>query len=202
MIISAKVSGYNLVKAEPQIKRYITLQARSLQEPSLLAESITALQQAVKDLQLEQVIQRTESSHLNEISDSFFLKRNRTIEQILAAWVNHYFLLEAEIQTMLQQQAITVHLQDEHISPDDAVADLQARFQLFGYHDFSHGGGNDHFYLLLVPGVASEDFFRSLDKIQLPQFQWVRFPDEEKLIYMHVHRTRLQKQNLLMIPVT
>jgi hypothetical protein len=191
-MISAKVSGYNLVQVEPQIQRYIMLQGRVLQEPSLLTESITSLEKTVKDLQLEQVINGMSSPYTY---DSFFLKRNRTLDQILSAWINHYCQLETEVQSMLEQQAITVRLQEEHISPNDAIADLQARYQLFGYHDFDLESGYDHFYLLLVPGVASNDFFASLDQIQLPHFQWVRFPDEEKLIYMHVHRTRLQRHD-------
>jgi len=195
-MISAKSSSYNLIYAEPQIHRYLTLQARTIEEPSLLAESITSLEKTVKDLQLEQVLNGTSEPGTY---DSFFLKRNRTIDQLLSAWINHYCQLEAEVQSMLEKRAITVRLREEHISPDDTIADLQARYQLFGYPDLTLESGYDHFYLLLVPGAAGEEFFASLDRIQLPHFQWVRFPDEEKLIYMHVHRAHLQKRNFSII---
>ena len=192
-MVSTKVNGYNLVQIEPRIQRYLSLQARSLQEPSLFTESISSLEQSVKDWQLEQVIHETDARFIYEPTDSFFRRRSRTLSQILSTWVNHFCQLETEVQAMLEQQAITARLWEEHVSPDDAIADLQARYQMFGYPDFTREGGYDHFYLLLIPGIASEAFFASLDHIQLPHFRWVRFPDEEKLIYMHVHRTRFQK---------
>lgn len=195
-MISARTSRFNLMQVEPQIQRYLTLQARSLQEPSLFTESITSLEQAVKALQLEQTIRGADALSAYEIYDSFFLRRDRTLEHMLATWVSHYCQLETEAQEILNQQTISARLQEAHINPDDAIADLQARYQLFGYHNFTREGSHDHIYLLLIPGMASEDFFHALDRIQLPHFQWVRFPDEEKLIYMHVHRTRFHRHNL------
>lgn len=186
-IISAKVNGYNLVQVEPQIQRYQALQARSLEEQTLLAESITLLEQAVAELQLEQII-IGEDQHL-DTDNSFFLRRNRTPEQILAAWVSHACQFNEPVRLMLEEHSITERLEAEHIVPDQAIKDLLNRFQLFGNH--SRSRGSEHYYLLLIPGVASKGFFDSLDRIQLPHFQWVRFPDGEKLIYMHVHRTRL-----------
>ena len=190
-IISAKVNGYNLLEVESQIQRYLTLEARSLSEPSLLAESITGLEQAVKDLQLEQMINRTGSPNAFKTNESFFL-RYGTLEHILSTWVDHYCLLESEVQSTLKQDVITARLEDVHISPDDTIADLLARYKLFGYHNFAQDRGYDHYYLLFPPGLASKDFFASLDNVQFSNLQWVRFPDEEKLIYMHIHRTRLQ----------
>jgi hypothetical protein len=188
-MISAKVNGYNLTQVEPRIRRYLTLQGRSLQEPSLLMESIAALEQTAKNLQLEEVT----GAALPYTYESLFLRKNSTLEYVLSMWVDHYCQFEAEVQSMLEPQVITARLQEEHISPDAAIEDLQARYQLFGYHDFAREAGSDHMYLLLIPGTASEDFFRSLDRVQLPHFQWVRFPDEEKLIYMRVHRTRSRR---------
>lgn len=186
-IISAKVNGYNLVQIEPHIQRYRALQARSLDEQTLLAESITSLEQAVAELQLEQIISGEDQQI--DTDNSFFHRKNRTPEQILAAWVSHACQFDEPVKLMLEEHSITERLEAEHIVPEQAITDLLNRFQLFGNH--SRSRGSEHYYLLLIPGIASEDFFDSLDRIQLPHFQWVRFPDGEKLIYMHVHRTRL-----------
>jgi hypothetical protein len=57
---------------------------------------------------------------------------------------------------------------------------------LDGYPDASTG--EDHIYLLLPAGEVSDAFLKALDAAQVGYPQPVRFPDDEKLIYLRIHR--------------
>jgi hypothetical protein len=67
-----------------------------------------------------------------------------------------------------------------------ALKDLQARNRLPGYRD--NMAGDDLYYLLLAPGQAGDDFLKHIALSNLAHIRVVRFPDPEKLIYLHIHR--------------
>ena len=76
----------------------------------------------------------------------------------------------------------------QKMTPAQALDDLRERNRLLGYRD--EMAGDDRFYLLLAPGEASNDFLKELDLLYSAQIRPVRFPDTEKLIYLHIHRIR------------
>jgi hypothetical protein len=79
-------------------------------------------------------------------------------------------------------------LVENNTSPVQALKDLQARNRLLGYRDSM--AGDDLYYLLLAPGEASNDFLKEVALSNFAYIRSVRFPDPEKLIYLHIHRIR------------
>jgi len=116
-----------------------------------------------------------------------YLNQTVTIEKILAAWVSVQYDGDTPYAQILEHKSISAHLLDLGLSPTHILEDLRKRNPLLGYLSSEISDALQS-YLLLAPGEASSAFLRELNFLNSNQMHPVPFLDEEKLIFLQIHR--------------
>ncbi len=176
----------DIAAIEPLLDTYFDLRDRSTDEPSLLENNFFALQHIIREMK---------ATHSNLLSknnlhllSNFALRQDQPLELILAAWVNNQYAGDPLLVQTLDDRGILVRLEENKIKSEETLDDLRERNRLLGYRDDM--AGQDRFFLLLGPGEASDRFLTELNLQHSSQIRAARFPDPEKLIYLHIHRIR------------
>ena len=199
MILSQAID-YDLTQVQVLVERYLQLRERTTQQISAFMESITSLQEEVKRANLEQIAggsrQRENrfQSTMKVGRENFFLQ---PVAETLAAWASSQY--QEGMKEALATRSITARLYDNDSLPAYILDDLRTRYSLFGYNNAGQMENDDRFYLLIIPGLATDDFIQALttqETVQAPSFRKLYFPDGEKLIYLHVHRLHLSSSYL------
>jgi hypothetical protein len=185
VLLLLDIVNFDTKSIQPLLNQYIDLKDRSSQEPSALESNILGLQNVVKEETLNQAMR---SSLSGKNIANFALKYELPIERVLAAWVNSQYASAPLLTQVLERDGILARLFKNKMSPSQALDDLRERNRVLGYRESMTG--DDRFYLLLPPGEAGSDFLKELDLMYSAQIQPVRFPDVEKLIYLHIHQLR------------
>ena len=185
ILLLLDIISFDITAIQPLLNQYIDLKDRSSQEPSALESNILGLQRIVKDGMLAQAMR---SSQPGANSANFTLKHDLPIEQVLAAWVNSQYASAPLLPEVLERDGILSRLFKSKITAAQALDDLRERNRVLGYREPMMG--EDRFYLLLPPGEAGSDFLKELELLYSAQIHPVRFPDVEKLIYLHIHQLR------------
>ncbi len=189
VLLLLEVVGFDITALQPLLNQYIDLKDRSSEEPSVLESNILGLQRVVREAMLEKATRNgLGDKNQKQFAASFVLRRDQPIERVLAAWVSNQCAGDPLLAQTLDRSGILARLLDNKMTPAEALDDLRERNRLLGYRD--EMAGDDRFYLLLAPGEASNDFLKELDLLYSAQIRPVRFPDTEKLIYLHIHRIR------------
>ncbi len=168
------------------LEQYTKLKNSSSGEPSTLETNIMGLQSFIREA-------KATSSDIGKNSQKHFfpgfsLTHGRLLELILAAWVNNLYVEDPILVPVLDRSGIITRLEENDVTPVQALKDLQARNRLPGYRD--NMAGDDLYYLLLAPGETGKDFLKEVTLSNFAHIRPIRFPDSEKLIYLHIHRIR------------
>lgn len=198
VLLAAESTGASITKLHPLLERYISLENSSPNSSSALGRHIADLYNLVKADLLEQAM----SSSLDKTSefssfDEFEAKRGKTIEQLVAAWIEHLRSDDEETLTILNQDSIMTRLSELKIKPFNALEDLRKRCRLLGLPRETFE--SNHSYILLAPDPFSDSLLEALAALQPIQLSLVPFPDQEKLIYLHMYRARLTADDNLFL---
>jgi hypothetical protein len=185
LILFATV-GFDIVSIQNLLDKYTHLKRSAFDEPLTLETDIIGLQSIIREAKATRNAIGNKSQ--KQIFSGLASLQGRTLEIIIAAWVHNLYSEDPQLTQVLAQRGILARLEENQISPVQAIKDLQARNRLLGYRD--DAAGSDLYYLLLAPGEASKDFLKEAAHIHFVHIQSIRFPDPEKLIYLHVHRVR------------
>ena len=182
VLLLLDIVTFDLNSIQPLLQQYIGLRDRSLDEPSALESNILGLQRIVKETLLEQVVQNDQYGK----AAGFSLHQSQPVERVLAAWINNQCTHEPLLTQTLERNGVLERLLASRAKPAQILDDLQERNRVLGYRE--EMTGEDRFFLLLAPGSAGETFLEALDMRHSTRIRAVRFPDAEKLIYLHMHR--------------
>ncbi len=185
VLLLLDIVTFDLNNIQPLLQQYIDLRDRSLDEPSVLESNILGLQRIVKETLLEQVIQNNQHGKAAKQS-GFSLHQSQPVERVLAAWINNQCTQEPLLTQTLERNGVLERLLASRAKPAQILDDLQERNRVLGYRE--EMTGEDRFFLLLAPGSVGETFLEALDMRHSTGIRAVRFPDAEKLIYLHMHR--------------
>jgi len=189
VLLLLEVVGFDSTGLQPLLNQYIDLKDRFTEEPSVLESNILGLQRIVREAMLEKATRNSLSDkNQKQSAASFVLRRDQPIERVLAAWVSNQCASDPLLAQTLDRSGVLARLVENKMTPAQTLDDLRERNRLLGYRD--EMAGDDRFYLLLAPGEVSSDFLKELDLLYSAQIRPVRFPDTEKLIYLHIHRIR------------
>lgn len=178
--------SFDTASIQQLLDQYVKLKNSSLGEPSTLETNIMGLQSIIREAKATRSSIGRNSQ--TQSFPSFSLPHGRLLELILAAWVNNLYAEDPILAQVLDRSGILTRLVESNTSPVQALKDLQARNRLLGYRDSMVG--DDLYYLLLASGEASNDFLKEVALSNFAHIRAVRFPDPEKLIYLHIHRIR------------
>lgn len=192
-LLVAEVTGSNIPTLHPLLERYLSLEQRDQYVPSLLGESIAELYNAVRAMKLEQAMNNDLdiSSQLGAF-ENFITKAKKPVEEMLATWIENFCDMDEQSKGLLSSGNIIEHLQASQIKLFDALEDLRRRCKLLGYRDELVDGSDA--FMLLVPGAASNELQDALANLQPNQLRLLRFPDEEKLVYLHTYRVEIKSE--------
>jgi len=189
VLILLDIVSFDIATLQPLLNQYIDLRDRSFEEPSVLENNILGLQRIVSEAILGQATRNgLNSKKQKQSTTSFTIKQNQPIERVLASWVNNQCASDPLLAQALDRSGILARLAENKTTPANALDDLRERNNLLGYRD--EMAGDDRYYLLIAPGESSNDFLKELDLLNSAQIRPVRFPDAEKLIYLHIHLIR------------
>jgi len=178
--------SFDTASIQQLLDRYTKLKNSSGSDPSTLETNLMGLQSFIREA-------KATSSSIGKNGQkqsfsSFSLAHGRLLELILAAWVNNLYAEDPILVPVLDRSGIITRLEENDVTPVQALKDLQARNRLPGYRD--NMAGDDLYYLLLAPGETGESFLKELALSNFAYIRAIRFPDAEKLIYLHIHRIR------------
>jgi len=169
------------------LDQYIDLMDRSSEEPSVLANNILGLRRIIREARVAQAARNaSDKKSQTSFAANFTLQKNQPTERILAAWVSNQCAGDPLLVRILDRSGILERLVENKLQPEQALDDLRERNKLLGYRDDMTG--DNRYYLLLAPGEIGDDFLKELDRFSSAPIRPVRFPDAEKLIYLHIHR--------------
>src|SRR5205823_7861196 len=180
-LLTAKLGNGELIDILPLLNQYTQMKQLYLLEPSVLDSDVLEVRDVVKEVMLEQAIHGSKST-------IFVKKRDLPAEFVLSAWVASQHAVNPSLTEALDSRSIIVYMGDRNNDPSQMLKDLGKQNKLVGFPD--ERAGDDHFYLLLPSSETSDTFLKELDFTQMAQIHPIRFPDTEKLIYLHVHRLR------------
>jgi hypothetical protein len=192
-LLVAEVTGSNIPTLHPLLERYISLEQRDQYVPSLLGESIAELYNAVRAMKLEQAMNNDleVSAHAGAF-ESFITKARKPVEEMLSVWIENFCDMDDQSRGLLNSGNIIAHLQASQVKLFDALEDLRRRCKLLGYRDELVDGSDA--FMLLVPDTASNELHDALANLQSNQIRLLRFPDEEKLVYLHTYRVEIKSE--------
>lgn len=163
----------------PLIERYSQQKRNYMTEPSVLASEVLDLNELARETMLEQA-QRGDTAVTN-----FTLRPYISAEFVLAAWMKQQNLFDVTLAESLEENDVIAILNGRKVRLDQALDDLRRTSRLTGYPD--DASGEDHFLVLLAPGVTSEAFSTNEEA---NGDRPVHYPDAEKIVYLHIHRLR------------
>lgn len=184
VLILFDIISFDPASIEQLLDQYAKLQNSSAGEPSTLETNIMGLQSFIREAKATS--SGIGKSGQKQSFPSFSPPHGHLLEMILAAWVNNLYAEDPLLIPVLDRSGVLMRLEENDITPVQALKDLQARNRLLGYRDSM--AGDDLYYLLLAPGEAGKDFLKEVALSNFAHIRPVRFPDPEKLIYLHIHR--------------
>jgi hypothetical protein len=165
----------------PVLRQYTGLKERYLQEPQALNGHALEVAGILRENLLEQAQGRN-----NGADES--LRRQALPAAALAAWIGVQFNNDPHLASVFEPDDVLLRLADEKITPARLLGMLRSCCPLPTRR--SAIAGSDYSYLLMAPGEASTAFIRSRDQLYKEQTQLALFPDEEKVVYLHIHHVR------------
>ncbi|HLG64605.1 MAG TPA: hypothetical protein VKY19_21885 [Ktedonosporobacter sp.] len=184
VLLLFNIMSFKLASVQQLLDQYNSIRKNAPVERSILETDIMGLQSIVREARaMRNNMEGTGQAH--QFSGSSPL-HHQLLELTLAAWVNNLYAEDPALVQVLDRSGILARLAKEHNAPAQVLKDLQARNRLPGYRDTM--AGDDAYYLLLPPGKAGDDFLREAALAGFAHIRTVRFPDPEKLIYLHIHR--------------
>lgn len=189
ILLSEAIVGSRITTLYPLLEKYLALDNPGSQGSSALGRHMADLYEMIKVILLEQAMTLDSLSQFN-IFDDFGTHEQKTVEQIVAAWIEYLRSNDEAITAILNQDSIMSRLGELKLRPAHVLEDLSRRCRLLGLP--REVVESDHSYFLLAPEPFSDSLIEAVRELQPTQLHLVPFPDQEKLIYLHLYQIRLR----------
>lgn len=180
-LLAARTGHVEITDILPLLNRYAQMKPLYLTEPSVLDSDVLGVEDSVKEAMLKQALYGREST-------GFPKQELLPAEFVLSAWVASQHTTNLALVEALDSRNMVKYMEEHKSSSSEILKELRRQNKLVGYPD--ERVGDDYYYLLLPPDQESEAFLNALDFAQVAQVHAVRFPDKEKILYLHIHRIR------------
>lgn len=182
LLLSSGVVRSEIMDILPLLQEYVALRAVYQDERAVASDEALDLQATVREMMLAQARGKQVAAVLHV--------REKQTPAVLVSWVNSQRQEMPQLRQVFASNDMLEHLEEisGKLQPSQVVDDLRKRGALLGYPD--ELSGEDRMYLFVAPGLAGEAFLQALDPIQHAQVRRERFPDREKLVYLHIHQIR------------